>query len=368
MRPVRSAPHVPTRDEESPGERDPAACSRPAGDPARDPGAGARPAGPQPGQARAAARSHPARREGRGGRDLLLRHEAPQGVLDAPPEGRDLGRHRPGDARGDPELRAGRAAHGPRPRGRGTDRGDRGGRDAALGRRAGARPDRLPAPADPGGERGLRLQLRGRAPGVRPPRRAGDHRARDGRALPHPRRRDAERLRGRPAGAVGMRRGFVRVPRARGARSWRPPARRGGRGPCGRRPGAAAGRERARRRDGSRRGRRATGGGPGRGRPRPSGARLRRRYVRAGRPVLRRHRLLRRRRRSHRAAPGTAGPAGRARPRAGRDPDRAGRGGRRRQDPLRPHALGRHAGHRRPSTVTRSHRPTASSGPATGSR
>ena len=46
---------------------------------------------------------------------------------------------------------------------------------------------------------------------------------------------------------------------------------------------------------------------------------------------------------------------------------RAG-GGRRRQDPLRPHALGRHDRARRPSTATRSHRPTASSGPATGSR
>ena len=188
------------------------------------------------------------------------------------------------------------------------------------------------------------------------PRRADDHRARDGRALPHPRRRGAQRLGRRAARAVGLRRGVVRV--AASARRSLPggrllvvaeagPRDRGPRRRCSppRLPAAVT----------AVAGRRRPGGGASgrpsvparRGSPFAADAR------RAAAGVVRRHRLLRRRRGPDRAAPGTARAARRHRHRARRRPDRAAGRGRRRPHPLRPDALGRHDRRRRRPTATR---------------
>ena len=136
---------------------------------------------------------------------------------DHPRKGEVHRRPRPGGARGDPELRPRRAAHGPGPRGRRPDRRDRGARHAPQGRRARPRPDRLPPPPDGPLQRGLRLQLRGRAPGIRRPRRADGHRARDGRTVPHPRRRGARP----PRRSRCWSRGHVSRPRTRCASAGR---------------------------------------------------------------------------------------------------------------------------------------------------
>ncbi len=212
-------------------------------------------AGPQPRQDRAGARPDPAPRPGRGGRDLLLRHEAAQGLLDAPPEG-DACRAGSIEATlgGDPELRAGRAAHGPRPRGGGTHRRRRRGGHAARRRRARPRADRLPAPATPGSNAAFGYNFEG---GLQEYVLLDERMIIEpatGRTLPDPGRRGTERLGGRAARALGLRRGVVRVAGAGRAGARGAPARRGRRGAPGRGARRARGRGQAYLGDGGRSG------------------------------------------------------------------------------------------------------------------
>ena len=317
-----------------------------------------------------APRPDAARGQGRGGRDLLLRHEAPQRVRDPPPQGRGLGRPRRGGAGGDPELRAGRAADRPRPRGRRADRGRRRRPSRATRSASGCLVQtdyrHLPTPGsnaafgynfegglqeyvlldermiiEPGtGERFLipvDEAPSGSAIALLEPWACVEASYASPRAL--------------HAGARAAACSSWRTPGTR-SRGWRPLARRraarhgdGGRG--GRRPA-----RRPSRRPWTSPGPAIAFAADADGLPGQSFDDI----VYFGADADRIEQLQ-----------GLLATRGRHRRRARRRPDRAARRGRRRPDPLRPDALGRHDRAPRRPTATRSRRPTASFGRATGS-